>query len=86
MPIPEIKIINPAASRVILSDNEYKNFVYSGLSEALEILNSKILIFGKPFAKKGRRMAVALATGNDINEARLRADNCASKINIYSLE
>ncbi len=86
LPIPEIKIINPAASRVILSDNEYKNFVYSGLSEALEILNSKILIFGKPFAKKGRRMAVALATGNDINEARLRADNCASKINIYSLE
>ena len=86
LPIPEIKLITPAATRVILSDKEYKKFAFSGIHQALKIINSKLLIFGKPYARKGRRMGVVLATGNDIEEARLRADNCASKINIISLD
>ena len=86
LPIPEINLISPAASRVILSDDEYQKFTFSGIYEALKIQNTKILIFGKPYAKKGRRMGVALATGVDIEQARIRADQCASKIKICSLE
>ena len=82
LPIPEIGLISPAATRVIISDDEYQKFSFDGLYEALKIKNSKILIFGKPYAKKGRRMGVALATGLNIDQARLRADQCASKIKI----
>ena len=82
LPIPEINLISPAASRVILSEDEHKKFAFFGVYEALKIKNSKILIFGKPFAKKGRRMGVALATGLDVEQARFRADQCASYIKI----
>ena len=84
LPIPEINLISSAATRVILSENEYQEFAFYGIDQALKIPNSKILIFGKPYAKKGRRMGVVLATGEDIDQARLRADQCASKIKIYS--
>ncbi len=84
LPIPEINLISPAATRVILSEDEYQKFSFYGIHEALKIKNSKILIFGKPFAKKGRRMGVAIATGLDTEQARLRADQCASNIKISS--
>ena len=84
LPIPEINLTSPAATRVILSEDEYKEFAFYGIHEALKIQNSKILIFGKPYAKKGRRMGVALATGVNIEQARLRADQCASNIKICS--
>jgi len=86
LPIPEINLISPAATRVILSDDEFQDFYFNGIDKALEVQNSKILIFGKHLAKKGRRMAVALAAGKDIIEARFRADECASQINIKSLD
>ncbi len=84
LPIPEINLISPAATRVILSEDDYQKFAFYGIYQALKIKNSKILIFGKPFAKKGRRMGVALATGLDIDQARMRVDRCASKIKICS--
>ncbi len=85
-PIPEIKVLTPAATRVILSDDEYEDFAFYGVHQALEIVNSKVLIFGKPKAKKGRRMAVTLAAGKNITEARLRADECAKRISINSVD
>jgi len=84
LPIPEINLLSPSASRVILSEDDYQKFAFYGLYEALKIKNSKVLIFGKPNAKKGRRMGVALATGSNIEQARLRADECASSIKICS--
>jgi len=84
LPIPEINLLSPSASRVILSEDDYQKFAFYGLYEALKIKNSKILIFGKQNAKKGRRMGVALATGSNIEQARLRADECASSIKICS--
>jgi len=84
LPIPEINLTSAAATRVILSGDEYKNFSFYGIYEALKIQNSKILIFGKPHARKGRRMGVALATGLDIEQARFRADQCANNIKICS--
>ena len=86
LPIPEISLISPSATRVILSEDEYQKFAFYGIDEGLKIKNSKILIFGKPYAKKGRRMGVVLATGLDIKQARLRADQCASNIKVCSSE
>ena len=84
LPIPEIKLINIGASRVILSNQYYESYAISGLSEALEINSTKALIFGKKVARKNRRMGVVLATGQNILEARSRADESASKISIIS--
>ncbi len=86
LPIPEVNLISPAATRVILSEDDYQKFAFYGIYQALKIQNSRILIFGKPLAKKGRRMGVALATGLDIEQARLRADQCANNIKIHSLD
>tara|TARA_Y100001968_G_C19379179_1_gene729373 strand:+ start:61 stop:1230 length:1170 start_codon:yes stop_codon:yes gene_type:complete len=80
--IPEIKSSIPAASHVILSENELKNVGYTGVEEALSNSNIKLLIFGKPNARKGRRMGVVLALGQDTKEACWLAQETASKIRI----
>ena len=43
---------------------------------------NKVLIFGKKVARKNRRMGVVLASGQNILEARSRADSSASRISI----
>ena len=86
LPIPPVHVIRPSASHVILSKDYYECFEYGGLKEALNIESTKVLIFGKPIAKKGRRMGVALASAKDTLQARRRADKCASHVNIYSIE
>ncbi len=82
LPIPKVNILRPSATRVILSDGDYLNYSFIGLEDSLKVDNSKILIFGKPLAKRGRRMGIALASGEDILSARKNADTCASKIKI----
>lgn len=82
LPIPKVILMKPAATSVILSNGEYKDFSYRGLNKALEIEKTKILIFGKQVAKKNRRMGVAMAFGDDISEARSRADECANAVEI----
>ena len=84
LPIPSIKLLRPSASRVILSYQESDNFKYEGINKALEVEDSKILIFGKPMARKNRRMGVALASANRIDLARSRADESASRIKLSS--
>ena len=84
LPIPEIRLLKPSASRVILSQAEFTNPSYVGLEEALEVKNTKILIFGKPTSRKGRRMGVALSSDNDLNIARKNADKAADNIKITS--
>mgnify|MGYP001189448569 FL=1 len=84
LPIPNITILKPSATRVILSSEESINPSYNGLNEALEFENTKVLIFGKPISKKGRRMGLVLSSNDDINLARENADKAALKIKIVS--
>jgi len=56
--------------------------VYEGIEKALSIPNTKVRIFGKPTTRPNRRMGVALATGNSVEEARERAKKCASLISV----
>ena len=69
---------------MIISDKESNTPSYTGLNEALEFKNTKVLIFGKPSAKKGRRMGVVLSSDDDLNIARENADKSALKIKIVS--
>ena len=84
LPIPKITLLKPSASRVILSHEEFTNPSYIGLEKALELENTKVLIFGKPNSKKGRRMGVVLTSNNELNIARKNADMAALKIKIVS--
>jgi phosphoribosylglycinamide formyltransferase 2 len=82
LPIPEIRSLGPAASRVILAESAGAPVSYSGVAEALTEPDTQVLLFGKPEARPQRRMGVALARGTSEIEARQRADAAASRIRV----
>ena len=76
IPVPEIRLLKNGASAVILANSEKSDFPsIKGADKAALIENSDFKIFGKPSTRKYRRMAVALAYGNEstdqlINKAK----------------
>jgi phosphoribosylglycinamide formyltransferase 2 len=76
----DVSMRAPGASAVIYGGVESDNLVYEGVDEALAVPESDLRLFGKPQAFERRRMGVALATGTDIEEARARAKQAASKV------
>ena len=73
MPIPEIKIVNGfGASAVILADQDIEKPKYTGIEEALKTPGVEVRVFGKPTARKNRRMGVVLA--RSLEEARKAAE------------
>tara|TARA_Y100001968_G_scaffold24074_1_gene18882 strand:+ start:5630 stop:6805 length:1176 start_codon:yes stop_codon:yes gene_type:complete len=86
LPIPSIIRKDAAASRVILADKFCSNVGYIGLEESLKESNTKVLLFGKPNARKGRRMGVALATDESIVRARTKADESAKEVKVINIE
>ncbi|MFM7393062.1 MAG: formate-dependent phosphoribosylglycinamide formyltransferase [Cyanobium sp.] len=82
LPIPEIRSLGPAASRVILASETADTVSYTGLEQALAVPESQVLLFGKPDARPGRRMGVALARGETLVQARERADAAAAGVRV----
>ena len=84
IPVPEIKLLQNGASAVILANGEKSNFpTVKGAGQAALIENSDFKIFGKPSTRKYRRMAVALAYGNDSTDGLVnKAKEVASFISI----
>ena len=84
IPIMEIPLIRNGASAVVLADKESSEFpIISGLNEAAKYKNTDFKIFGKPTTRKYRRMAVALAYGNEETPILIeKAKKVASKIKI----
>ncbi len=84
IPVPEIKLIQNGASAVVLSDIECHDFPQiTGLEKAALIKNTDFKIFGKPSARKYRRMAVALSYGSDsVEDLVIRAKKVASCITL----
>ncbi len=70
----------PGASAVIYGAMDEKGIAFEGIEKALAIAQTDIRLFGKPEAFKKRRMGVALAYGNNVDDARKRAKEAASKI------
>ena len=68
------------ASAVILGGIDAKGVVYEGLAQALAVPDSEVRLFAKPEAFVNRRMGVALATAEAIDEARIRAVKTANLI------
>lgn len=68
------------ASAVILGGVDAEGVIYEGLDQALSVPTSEVRLFGKPEAFVSRRMGVALATAETVDEARNRAVKAASMI------
>ena len=86
LPIPGIDLLGPSASAVILADRESSDFAFDGLAAALALGQPgapvDTRIFGKPNTLRNRRMAVALAGDETVEEAITRATDAASRIHI----
>lgn len=69
LPIPEIVLQRNGASAVVLASNSGTSLpVFTGLEKAASYTNSDLRIFGKPFTRPYRRMAVALTYGEENTE------------------
>lgn len=70
LPIPNIAFHGPSASKAVVVRGDSENVSFSNLEEALSIPDTQIRIFGKPEVHEHRRMAVLLARGATIEEAK----------------
>ncbi|CNE96380.1 formate-dependent phosphoribosylglycinamide formyltransferase [Yersinia nurmii] len=81
MPISQIRQYGPAASAVILPELTSQNVVYRGLENAL-LGDVDVRLFGKPEIAGRRRMGVALAVAETVEQAVAVAKNVAGKITV----
>ncbi len=73
----------PGASAVLLATELGAEPLIDGLGEALAVDPCvEVRLFGKPDARPGRRMGVALATAGDVDAARTLAREAASKLSV----
>jgi phosphoribosylglycinamide formyltransferase 2 len=70
----------PGASAVIYGGVDAKGIVFDGVADAMRVPGTEVRLFGKPEAFAKRRMGVALATADDVEEARSRANLAASLV------
>jgi len=82
LPIPAIRQYGPSASSVILVEGESDNPTFSNLDTALAEPDVQLRLFGKPAVKGRRRMGVALARGDDVEQARAKANASSSAVQV----
>ncbi|MCX7207565.1 MAG: formate-dependent phosphoribosylglycinamide formyltransferase [Proteobacteria bacterium] len=70
----------PAASAVIYGGMEEASIAFEGIEQALAVPRADLRLFGKPESFTRRRMGVALAAGENTDEARSRAKLAASLV------
>ncbi len=71
---------NAGASAVIYGGVEADGILFEGVDEALRVPQTDLRLFGKPRSFERRRMGVALAWGESVDECRERARLAASKV------
>lgn len=71
---------SPGASAVIYGGMEAKGIAFDGVAHGLAVPQTDVRLFGKPESFKKRRMGVALAYGNDIDDCRQRAKEAAARV------
>jgi phosphoribosylglycinamide formyltransferase 2 len=70
----------PGASAVIYGGVDAKSVVFDGVADALRVPQADVRLFGKPESFIKRRMGVALAGADTVDEARRRAKLAASRV------
>ena len=84
LPIPSIELAGPSASAVILADREHDEYTLDGIADALALgapgRPVDLRIFSKPKTLKNRRMGVALARDDNVEDAVERAKAAAARV------
>ena len=84
LPIPNIRQRGPSASTAILLEGDVTAPKFSGLDAALAEPDTQLRLFGKPEIGGKRRMGVALALADTIEEARAKARRVAAAVKLTS--
>lgn len=82
LPIPHITQRGPAASAALLVEGQSKKVSFGDLDKALDQADTDLRLFGKPEVSGQRRMGVALALGETIDQARKRSMRIIDQIKI----
>jgi phosphoribosylglycinamide formyltransferase 2 len=82
LPIPAIRQNGPSASSVILVEGDSQDVQFGNLDKALATPDTRLRLFGKPEVSGQRRMGVALAVADTIEQARKNANACAAAVTI----
>jgi len=82
LPIPNIARHGPSASAVLLVEGESSVVSYGNLEAALAEPDTQLRLFGKPKVAGRRRMGVAVARGETIDEAREKARRASEAIEV----
>lgn len=81
LPVAAVTSLGPAASCAVLAEGSGIP-VFAGVAAALSVPTAQVRLFGKPRVVGRRRVAVALARGADVTQARERAREVAGSLKI----
>lgn len=81
LPVGEILTLGPAASCAVLAEGTGVP-LFSGVDQALAVPTAQVRLFGKPSVAGRRRVAVTVARGADVDEARSRARAAAAALRV----
>ena len=82
IPVPAIRQLGAAASSVILPEGDSQSPSYSGLEKALSEPDVQLRLFGKPELKGRRRMGVALAKADTVDNAKEKAKRASAAVKV----
>lgn len=82
LPIPNIRQLGDSASSVILVEGKSEQIQFTDLDKALAAPDTDLRLFGKPSLNGKRRMGVALARGDSIEDARAKANHVAHTVKV----
>jgi phosphoribosylglycinamide formyltransferase 2 len=74
------ELSRPSASSVIYGNHDADGIHFENIDKALTVPESDLRLFGKPTSFKRRRMGVALASAENVSEARIRAQKVVSLV------
>lgn len=82
LPVPAIRQFGPSASAVVIPEGVSENPVFHDLEKALAEPDVQLRLFGKPGLSGRRRMGVALARDESVEQARTKATRAADAVKV----
>jgi phosphoribosylglycinamide formyltransferase 2 len=85
LPVPAIRFFGPSASRAVVVEGNSHEVQFGNLDQVLAEDGTQMRIFGKPEVSGHRRMAVILATAENVEAARQKAERAYQKLEVKVL-
>lgn len=82
LPVPEIVFHGPSASRAVVVEGDSDRLAFGNLENVLAQPDTQMRIFGKPQVHGHRRMAVLLARGASVEDARTKTGRAMDALEI----